>query len=529
VLPLINKNDCFTSWDVRKGFFNIAIHPDFRRFFCFEFEGIRYEYTCLVMGLSIAPLFFSKLMAVLVQLARAWGIQVSYYLDDTLIRAPDKETGYEDTQDFGSLLQHAGFLLHRTKSVQQPVQEIEYLGFVINSKEMTVALPADKKLRITRAVQRSIKLLRQQRPTTIRDAAKVIGLLVSATLATRYGKAHYRSLEEAKLRALQQHQFNFNAPFVWPHECLADLQWWLKELQNCRTSFEAPVPTTTIITDASLEGWGAIWDEERVFGGWEKDETRIDELELHAVLVALQTFPVAEHHRVILARCDNTVAVAYLNHMGGRIPRLNNIAKKIWSLLEAHDAFLVATYIPTDENPADELTRGRVSKAQTRDIEVQLNPVVFHHLKTCGPFLPVIDWFASSANAQLPRYYSWCEVSKSSAEGYDAFSFFWGDECGFMFPPFNLLPRILSKIRQEGARVLLIHPQWPGAIWAPSLAEITVMREDLEQSADLLRYPESPNLRHPMTNLRLAASWVDGRSTTRQFGPRSTHQSLPQL
>ncbi len=525
VLPLIRKNDWFTSWDIRKGFFNIAIHPEFRRYFCFDFEGVRYEYTCLVMGLSIAPLFFFKLMAILVQLARVWGIQVSYYLDDTLIRAHDKASGYVDTQDFGSLLQLAGFLLHKRKSVQEPVQEIEYLGFIINSKTMTVALPVAKRQRITKAVQRAIKLLRQQRPTTIREAAKVIGLLVSATLATRYGKAHYRSLEEAKLKALQLNKFNFNAPFVWPSDCLPDLQWWLRELRNCCTSFEEPVPTTTIITDASLEGWGAIWGERSVFGGWEKDESRIDELELQAVLIALQTFPVAEHHRVILARCDNTVAVAYLNHMGGRIPRLNVIAKKIWSLLEAHNAFLIATYIPTDENPADKLTRGCVSKAQTRDIEVQLNPRVFETLKEIGPFVPSIDWFASSINAQLPRFYTWCDVSRSSAEGFDAFSYMWGQECGYMFPPFSLLPRILSKIRKDGARVLLIHPQWPGALWAPSLAEITVMREDLEPSADLLRYPDNPNLRHPMLDLRLTASWVDGRSSTRRSGTRSTPPS----
>ncbi len=55
VLPLIRRKDWFTSWDVRKGFFNIAIHSDFRHYFCFEFEGQRYQYTCLVMGLSIAP------------------------------------------------------------------------------------------------------------------------------------------------------------------------------------------------------------------------------------------------------------------------------------------------------------------------------------------------------------------------------------------------------------------------------------------------------------------------------------------
>ncbi len=141
VLPLIRRNDWFTSWDVRKGFFNIAIHPDFRRYFCFEFEGVRYEYTCLVMGLAVAPLFFSKLMAVIVQTARSWGIRVSYYLDDTLIRGPSPKIALEDTRCFGSLLQHSGFLLHDGKSVQKPTQTIEYLGFVLDSQTMTTDWP----------------------------------------------------------------------------------------------------------------------------------------------------------------------------------------------------------------------------------------------------------------------------------------------------------------------------------------------------------------------------------------------------
>jgi hypothetical protein len=109
VLPLINRGDWFTSWDVRKGFFNIALHPDYQHFFCFEFEGRRYQYTCLVMGLSIAPLFFTKIMAHLVQLARSWGVKISFYMDDTLLRATEAVSAKQDSLLFGNLLQLAGF------------------------------------------------------------------------------------------------------------------------------------------------------------------------------------------------------------------------------------------------------------------------------------------------------------------------------------------------------------------------------------------------------------------------------------
>jgi hypothetical protein len=185
-------------------------------------------------------------------------------------------------------------------------------------------------------------------------------------LATKYGKAHYCTLEEAKLRALQD--AGFNASFMWPEECLGNLKWWLSEIPTCSTSFLEPQPTTTIVTDASLEGWGAIWQQNRVYGGWENEELRIDELELWAVLGALQTFPVTHAHKVIRVCCDNAVAVAYINHMGGRIPQLHRIARKIWHFLEAHDAFLIATYIPMDENVPRGCThpRTRVGSSNSR-------------------------------------------------------------------------------------------------------------------------------------------------------------------
>jgi hypothetical protein len=207
--------------------------------------------------------------------------------------------------------------------------------------------------------------------------------------------------------------------------------------------------------------------------------------------------------------------------MGGRVPRLNRIAQRIWEILEKEEAFMTAVYIPTEENPADALTRGVVSRKRLLDLEVQLNPQIVRSLCQNGPFLPRIDWFASSENAQFPRFYVWKDVSRSTAEGVNAFLFHWGHEPGYMFPPFSLIPRVLRKICDNRAKILLIHPCWPGALWFPSLPEITLMQRHIDQSADVLRYPDHPDLRHPMTDLRLMASWLDGGSRTNQHGIRS--------
>jgi hypothetical protein len=520
VLPLINEGDWFTSWDLRKGFFNIYIHPDHQQFFCFDFEGQRYQFTCLVMGLAISPKYFSKLVGVLVQLARRWGILISYYMDDTLLRAPAFTKAADDTELVGNLFQQAGFLLHRDKSVTTPTQQIKYLGFIIDSVAMCLSLPAEKAKKLRDAAKKALRELNKQRVLTIRIAAKTVGFVVAALPATVYGKAHYRSLEFAKLDQLQAAHENFDAPFRWPESCREDLLWWTSPTTEFRASFKAQPHTTTLTTDASLEGWGALWEGQEIHGAWENDDRRIDELELRAVLQALETFPIAQENQRILLRCDNTTAVAYVNNMGGRIFRLNKIAKRIWTLLEKERAFMTAVYIPTGDNPADALTRGVTSRKRMLDTEVQLNPSIFAQLRSHGPFQPVIDWFASDANAQLPRYFTWKLSTQSAAEGVDAFTVAWNVAPGYMFPPFSLIPRIIRKLCDDQAKVLLVHPQWPGALWYPSLQAITLTQKSIPQSADVLRYPEHPDLRHPMTDLRLQASWLDGASRTNPRGQR---------
>jgi hypothetical protein len=204
-------------------------------------------------------------------------------------------------------------------------------------------------------------------------------------------------------------------------------------------------------TDASLEGWGTICGDQEIFGPWDSDfKNPIDELELLNVLYAIHCW--SEEWTLgstIQLWCDNQVAVAYVKNMGGRVDRLDHIAKQIWQELECRDLFMIASYVNTKENPADALMRGISSKKQLLDCEVQLNPSVFSWVVEQGPFVPSVDWFASSVNAQLSRFYVW---RYALAEGIDAFAFSWNLDYGYIFPPFILIPRILRKITEKRTR-----------------------------------------------------------------------------
>ncbi len=215
----------------------------------------------------------------------------------------------------------------------------------------------EKAAKLRATVKKAIRELNKGRILTIRIVEKTVGFIVAALPATVYRKAHYRSLEFAKVDQLHRAADNFDGRFQWPEQCRTDLVWWASPVNRFKASFELLPTTTTLTTDASLEGWGAIWNSQEVHGAWENDERHIDELELRAVLQALETLPIVSPNQRILLCCDNTTAVAYVNNMGGRIYRLNRVARQIWLLLEQANAFMQAVYIPTGDNPADALTQ----------------------------------------------------------------------------------------------------------------------------------------------------------------------------
>jgi site-specific recombinase XerD len=222
--------------------------------------------------------------------------------------------------------------------------------------------------------------------------------------------------------------------------------------------------------DASLEGWGVVHHDTYRCGPWEDSDDPIDELELTTVLIALQVLPILQPGANLRVYCDNTVAIAYVNHMGGNVARLHYIARQIWDVLEEHDAFLTAVYVPSAANIADKYTRG-FAPATKRffDLEVQLDPSVFRAtILSEGPFSPCFDWFASCFNAQLPRFCAWQE-GLDGAELIDAFAHDWSSFPGYMFPPFGLIPKVLKKVCDERAKIVIVHPDWPGALWKPLL------------------------------------------------------------
>ncbi|CAB4038940.1 Hypothetical predicted protein [Paramuricea clavata] len=108
--------------------------------------------------------------------------------------------------DTTQLIDNLGFIAHPDKSVFIPTHELDYLGFTLNSKTMQVTITPGKKLNL---IETCKELLTKEYPT-IREVARVIGLLISNFPGVAMGPLHYR-LSEADNAALEHNKGKFDA------------------------------------------------------------------------------------------------------------------------------------------------------------------------------------------------------------------------------------------------------------------------------------------------------------------------------
>ena len=161
-----------------------------------------------------------------------------------------------------------GFKVNVDKSVMSPCQEIVFLGTCINSNTMTVSLTDKRKETI---YSECVKLLHSNR-ASIRQVARVIGLIVAAFPAVEFGPLFYRNLENAKTKALQAAAYDFDANMPITEVMKEDLRWWVSGVHTESRMIFRDRFTVSLETDASLQGWGASCNGVNTGGRWNVDE-----------------------------------------------------------------------------------------------------------------------------------------------------------------------------------------------------------------------------------------------------------------
>ena len=150
------------------------------------------------------------------------------------------------------LFEVLGFSINYKKSVLDPQLSMEFLGFQIDSRSMTVALPAEKLGKLHTQARNQLA----QTFITGRELIPFIGRANLATLAIPPTPLFYLALQGAKHATFTQYQGLDSAISVMSQE-REELLWWVKQERSWnRSSLKPPSRFLKIQMDSSKLGWG---------------------------------------------------------------------------------------------------------------------------------------------------------------------------------------------------------------------------------------------------------------------------------
>ena len=295
------------------------------------------------------------------------------------------------------LLENLGFLINWKKSAIIPVQEIQFLGYLINAVEMMIMLPSDKIIRIAEKCQRMV----QKRVTTVRKLAEILGCMTSSLQAIAPAPLHYRYLQMTQIPR------SFGEPIL-PVEGhidtgmltgaeVVDLTHEGLEWQGNNKCWSRPDYQQRRVQARLGCGLRGTEDSGSMDSRGKEPSHKCFGTEGRSFCPA-HICPESENVHIHL-KMDNRTAVAYIQKMGGtRSAQMLPTTQEIWQFCLDREIFLSAEYLPGSLNTeADWQSRNFRDSSDWR-----LRVSVFKSLdKVLGPF--TLDLFASRPVPSYPN------------------------------------------------------------------------------------------------------------------------------
>ena len=282
------------SIDLRDAYFHVPVAPEHTRFLRFAYDGRAYEFLVLPFGLSTAPQVFTRIVRTIEAFLKIQGVDMHQYLDDWLLKNQSRSL-VERQRDLTLFwVTKLGFLVNEGKSQLIPTQFPAFLGSTLDLINMLV-FPSEK--RVIRASRLASSLLARS-PQPAKTWQKLLGHLSSLRELVPMAVTHTRLIQ---LMLHSQWTQVSDSPYlrIYPdHESLRELEWWASRANlTVGRPFLRPDPTMTIVTDASMEGWGGHLGDWVISGQWPRAWAKhhINWLELQAVWLTLQHFLLLGH------------------------------------------------------------------------------------------------------------------------------------------------------------------------------------------------------------------------------------------
>ena len=285
------------KFDIKDAYSHLKIFSEHSRYLRFMWKEKLMEYKCLPQGIKNGPFSYMKVSHEIVRYLRNKLIDLLLYIDAGFLAASNAEKLKRDLAITLNTLHRCGFILNVEKSELEPVKRIEFLGFILDTENMTIELTWEKRKKLFELINQAL----HGKKISIRLLAKIIGNIIATFPCSDYGKVNYRKLERFKINMLIKHKGKWSRKIKVDKIYINQLIWWKYNIFSHRFKKKidkAPVGKH-LFTDASNyaagfliktnEGGKPEATGQMVFSDYEY-QLSINTKELIAVKIGLERF-----------------------------------------------------------------------------------------------------------------------------------------------------------------------------------------------------------------------------------------------
>ena len=493
---LRQEKDYMCVFDLDNQYFHVQLKESVRKYFGFAIVDEKgqeqfYHSNVMIYGFAAAGAVVTRLITPLQAFLHDKGINTSIYMDDGQVIGRSKSEAQAAMHTTLQTFQFAGWNIQWTKTVEEPQQEVKFLGFHINSTDMTYSVAEEKQADLESRAEITRKVAEEGWKIRARDVAAVIGKATSMRqshgtvlhMATRKlqhtmgvvvntagweGEVRLGQAEIAELRWLEDNSRKFNGRGIRDEGVEKTVVFGTemrKEERDCGQDCGQQLKNT--IQDGA---WILRFD-----GDIEKiDENPActcccnGEEELDKVTEFLNNQDTKSRWQKVLWYTDSKNGYRWLKNgtRNSQVTRQLLTIKwlELQKRIDIQPVWMTTTWEDTTE--ADARSQSSTSTDEW-GLTQEDKDKIFQQLE----IQPTVDAFAASRNTVCDRFYS-----KGPQTGSMGINFFGqtlsSAEIYYCCPPVHEIGHTIKKLKKtEGVTALLVVPEWKSAPYWSMLRE----------------------------------------------------------
>ena len=350
--------------DIADAFKQLAILPAQWPFFCVKWKHLYYVFVRLVFGCRSSPRLFDTVSQAICWIATYnYGIRTIFHLlDDFLtVDKPDLCAGERTMALLNLLFARLNVSLAKHKCTG-PSDCLEYLGIILDSRNMVAKLPLDKVQRIIEFIE----TLLDKNKCSKRELLQLLGHLNFASRVILPGRSFVSYLISLSTTVTSLHHMVY-----LDHHCQQDLHMWHRFLKGWNgvslfydTSFTNAYDME-LFTDASLVGFGAFFQNKWFCAKWpaslpsvQDDDLSMAFCELYPIVAAAVVWGKQWTSKRIMFVSDKQATVYIIQKMRSKCLPIMKLMRTLTWIATVNNFHFSSRHLPGRLNTvADNLSR----------------------------------------------------------------------------------------------------------------------------------------------------------------------------